>query len=163
MRHDEILDERPDAGTAGALAPAADALGLDLGRRVVSYDEDDAILYALAVGASADELDLVFERNLRVLPTFALPHCLWACDELGARGFFSSADALQAGQRLELLAPLPRSGTLELSGRVAAVWDKGSAAVFEVEVSCESFRALSTIFAPQRGGWGGERGPRRRA
>ncbi len=147
-----------DTSTADDLAPAAEAIGLDLGRRVTSYREEDVILYALAVGAAATDLELVFERHLRVLPTFALPHCLWACDELGARGFFSSTSSLQVGQRLELLAPLPASGELELSGRVAAVWDKGSAAIFEVEVSCQSFRAVSSIYAPDRGGWGGERG-----
>ena len=37
----------------------------------MAYDERDAILYALAVGAKATELDLVFEDRLRVLPTFA--------------------------------------------------------------------------------------------
>ena len=161
MRASETVDSATlDAGAAdaGAAAVASEAIGLDLGRRVVAYDEDDAILYALAVGARASDLELVFERDLRVLPTFALPHCLWACDELGARGFFSSADALQAGQRLELLAPLPRRGELELSARVSAVWDKGSAAIFDVEVGCESFRAVSSIFAPGRGGFGGERG-----
>ena len=46
--------------------------GRHLGDRTVAYDERDAILYALAVGAPADRLDLVFEDQLRVLPTFAL-------------------------------------------------------------------------------------------
>lgn len=141
------------------LTPAAEALDLDLGTRAVSYTEDDAILYALAVGARAGDLDLVFERDLRVLPTFALPLGLWAPDELGARDFFSSANALHGGQRLELLAPLPPAAELRLAARVAAVWDKGSAAVFEIEVSCEFFRAVYSIFAPGCGGFGGERGP----
>lgn len=141
------------------LTPAVEALGLDLGSRRIAYDLDDAILYALAVGAGAADLDLVFERDLRVLPTFGLSRALWAVDELGGRDFFSSANALHAGQRLELLEPLPPAGELELSGRVAAVWDKGSAAIFEVEVSCAQFRSVASIFAPGQGGWGGERGP----
>lgn len=138
---------------------AAEALGLELGHRRVSYGTDDAILYALAVGARATDLDLVFERDLRVLPTFVLPQCLWASDELGSRGFFSSANALQAGQRLEVFEPLPKAGTVELDSRVSAVWDKGAAALYEVEITSPSFRAVTTIFAPERGGWGGERGP----
>jgi acyl dehydratase len=141
------------------LTAAADAVGLDLGVRPVTYDEDDVILYALGVGAGADDLDLVFERDLRVLPTFGLTLTLWAADELGSRGFFSSTNALHAAQRLEVLAPLAPRDELELSARVAAVWDKGSAAIFEIEVSCERFRAVSSIFAPGLGGWGGERGP----
>jgi acyl dehydratase len=141
------------------LSPAAGASGLDLGTRTVAYGEDDVILYALAVGAGAEELDLVFERDLRVLPTFGLALTLWAADELGSRGFFSSTDALHAGQRLEMREPLPPAGELELRARVGAVWDKGSAAIFEVEVECRSFCAVSSIFAPGQGGWGGERGP----
>jgi acyl dehydratase len=141
------------------LTPAAEALDLDLGTRTVSYTEDDAILYALAVGARASDLDLVFERELRVLPTFGLTLGLWATDELRERGFFSSTNALHAAQRLELLEPLPPAGELELSARVGAVWDKGSAAIFEVEVSCPQFRAIYSTFAPGCGGFDGERGP----
>ena len=39
----------------------------DLGSQDVQYSARDAILYALAVGASASQLDLVYERDLRVL------------------------------------------------------------------------------------------------
>jgi hypothetical protein len=146
--------------TIDTLKPASEAAGLELGSRRVSYDDRDAILYALAVGAAAEDLDLVFERDLRVLPTFGLGIGLWACDELGARGFFSSTNALHGGQRLEALGPLPPSGELELVARVADVWDKGGAALFDIEVACAGyFRAVYSIFAPGQGGWGGERGP----
>jgi acyl dehydratase len=144
------------------LIRADEALGAELGTRVVEYSESDAILYALAVGAQASDLELVFERDLQVLPTFALPHGLWACDALGELGFFSSANAVHGAQRFELRAPLPARGRFELRALVAAVWDKGSAAVFDVEVECELWRATYSIFAPGRGGWGGERGPRAR-
>jgi acyl dehydratase len=138
---------------------AGEAIGLDLGRRVVEYDDGDAILYALAVGARATELELVFERDLRVLPTYGLALGLWAPDELGPRGFYDVARALHGAQRLEQFEPLPRAGTLELAARVSNVWDKGAAAVFEVEVGCRQFRATYSIFAPGSGGFGGERGP----
>lgn len=141
------------------LIPASEALGADLGTRVVEYREDDAILYALAVGAQSRDLELVFERDLRVLPTFALTHGLWASDALGERGFFSSETALHGSQRFELHAPLPVRGRFELHACVGAVWDKGSAAVFDVDVECELWRATYSIFAPGCGGWGGERGP----
>jgi acyl dehydratase len=144
---------------AEILIPAHEALDLDLGRRKVAYRDADAILYALAVGATATELDLVFERELRVLPTFGLTLGLWASDALGEQGFFSSANALHGAQRLDVRAPLPPGGQLELSASVIGVWDKGSAAVFEIEVSCDCFRAVYSIFAPGRGGFGGERGP----
>jgi acyl dehydratase len=141
------------------LIPAVEAIGLDLGSRVIEYDERDAILYALAVGAHATDLELVFERDLRVLPSFALPHGLWASDVLGDRGFFSRATAVHGSQRFELLGELPPQGRLEQQARVTAVWDKGSAAIFEIEVSCELFRATYALFAPGCGGFGGDRGP----
>jgi len=44
--------------------------GRDLCQRTVSYDERDAALYALAVGAAATELSLIYERDLRVRGRF---------------------------------------------------------------------------------------------
>ena len=39
-----------------------------------SYDEKDTILYALGLGCGteADELEFVYEKNLRALPTMAV-------------------------------------------------------------------------------------------
>jgi acyl dehydratase len=133
--------------------------GHELGLRTVSWDERDAILYALAVGASADDLDLVFEERLRVLPTFALTLAQWAPDALGSQGAFDIRTAVHGSQRLRVLAPLPRAGALELRARVGDVWDKGSAAVFDVVVESEAFVATWALFAPGCGGFGGERGP----
>ncbi|MFE2119563.1 MaoC/PaaZ C-terminal domain-containing protein [Rhodococcus aetherivorans] len=134
--------------------------GADLGTRTVAYDERDAILYALAVGAQpATDLDLVLEDRLRVLPTFALTLAQWAPDELGSRGAFDTTTALHGSQELTVLAPLPRRGEVELRASVGEVWDKGAAAVFEVRVECEYFVATWSIFAPGAGGFGGERGP----
>lgn len=133
--------------------------GADLGTRTVSFDERDAILYALAVGAEATELDLVFERHLRVLPTFALTLAQWAPDVLAGRGAWDVATALHGAQRLQVLAPLPPAGEVTMSAHVGDVWDKGSAAVFDVVVESSYFRATWSIFAPGRGGFGGSRGP----
>jgi len=113
---------------------SGDWRGRDLGTRTEAYAETDAILYALAVGAKATDLDLVFEERLRVLPTFALTRAQWAPD-------------------------VPRSGELEMKARVSEVWDKGGAAVFEVAVDTEYLEATWSIFAPGCGGFGGERGP----
>jgi acyl dehydratase len=132
--------------------------GRHLGNRTVAYDERDAILYALAVGADPDRLDLVFEDQLRVLPTFALTLAQWAPDALGSAGAFDTSTAVHGAQRLEVRAPLPRSGELTLNAEVERVWDKGSAAIFDVVVECDHFRATWAIFAPGCGGFGGERG-----
>lgn len=133
--------------------------GYDLGHRTVSYDERDAVLYALAVGAKATELDLVFEERLRVLPTFALTLAQWAPDALGALGAFDPETALHGAQELTVHRPLPPRGEIEMSASVAAVWDKGRAAVFEVRVDSAYSTATWSLFAPGRGGFGGQRGP----
>lgn len=144
---------RPSAPSeAGAWA------GRDLGSRTVSYDERDAILYALAVGAAPDQVDLVFEKRLRVLPTFALTLAQWAPDVLADAGAYGT-NPVHGYQSLRSLAPLPRFGEITMRARVGDVWDKGSAAVFEIVVDSDHFTATWGIFAPGRGGFGGDRGP----
>ncbi|MFD7718817.1 MaoC/PaaZ C-terminal domain-containing protein [Streptomyces sp. NPDC059814] len=133
--------------------------GRELGTRTVSFTARDAILYALAVGAPADRLDLVYEERLRVLPTFALTLAQWAPDALGALGAFDVTTAVHGSQHLLVKRPLEASGELTTTARVARVRDKGSAAVFDVEVSCAYFTATWSVFAPGAGGFGGERGP----
>ncbi len=133
--------------------------GTDLGERTLAYDERDAMLYALAVGAPPERLDLVYERDLRVLPTLGLGLGLWAVEAAGDLGVYDRTRSLHAGQRLEVKRTFPRSASFLSSGRVSAVWDKGKATVVEVEVDSELFAATYTIFIPGLGGWGGERGP----
>jgi acyl dehydratase len=138
---------------------AGDWRGAQLGSRTVGYDERDAILYALAVGAQATDLDLVFEERLRVLPTFALTLAQWAPDALGSQGGFDTTTAVHGAQELRVLRELPRSGELMMSATVTEVWDKGAAAVFDIRVDSDYFAATWSIFAPGSGGFGGERGP----
>lgn len=136
----------------------ADWAGKHLGSRTVSYDDRDAILYALSVGATETDLDLIFEDRLRVLPTFGLTLAQWAPDILAGEGVFDHR-SVHGSQQLEVHRPLPRTGDIELDARVGNVWDKGSAAVFEVIVASEYFSATWSIFCPGIGGFGGERGP----
>lgn len=135
-----------------------DLVGWDLGEQSCQYFEHDVILYALAVGATATELDLVYETRLRVLPTFPLTLGLWAVRAAGALGAYDPAATLHVGQTLTVLAPLPREGALNMRAAVSNVWDKGRAALVEVSVACEYFEAVYTIFIPGGGGFGGERG-----
>lgn len=149
------------AGMAGTAEEGAGSwAGRGLGERTVGYTETDAILYALAIGAPADNLDLVFEDRLRVLPSFGLTLAQWAPDVLAEQGAFDNR-ALHGSQELAVLKPLPRAGEIRLSARVGEVWDKGGAAVFNVIVECEYFVATWSLFAPGFGGFGGSRGPSR--
>lgn len=132
--------------------------GYDLGKRVVRYEERDVILYALAVGANSLETDLVYERDLRVLPAYACALGLWVVEAAGELGVYDPKYSLHASQSLEVYQPLPKSANFETSGKITGVWDKGKAALLDIEVECEYFIASYGIFLPGFGGWGGERG-----
>jgi acyl dehydratase len=129
------------------------------------YDERDAILYALGVGAGErdDELGLVYERGLRVLPTFpvAPPYAALAGvhDALG----IALESVLHGEQRLRLHRPVPPRGELHTAASVTAVWDKGEHAIVdttaEVAVDGEPLAtAVYASFVRGGGGFGGERG-----
>ena len=90
--------------------------GYDLGSQVATYTARDAILYALAVGAPATQLDLVCERDLRVLPTYACALGLWAVEAAGALGAYDRERSLHASQTLTLHRPIPREGRIEMHG-----------------------------------------------
>lgn len=125
----------------------------------------DVILYALGVGAGADDLDLVYEaRGPRVLPTFAvipssgfLPGFVDAVD-------FELGNLLHGEQSIMLHRPIPAEGEVESTRRCVAVWDKGTAAVIVWEsVSSDAdgplFTTTNASFVRGAGGFGGERGP----
>ena len=132
--------------------------GYELGKQSVHYEERDAILYALSVGARSSETSLIYERDLRVLPAFACTLGLWAVEFAGGLGVYDRNYSLHASQSLEVFQPLPKSGDFETAGKITGVWDKGKSALLDVEVECEYFRVSYGIFLPGLGGWGGERG-----
>lgn len=148
-----------DAGEAAAELTLADLQGYDLGARELNYAARDAILYALAVGADTEQLDLVYERELRALPGYACALGLWAVEAAGELGAYDRTRSLHASQKLVMHQAMPTQGPIASRGRVVNVWDKGKAAIIEVEVSSAVFTATYTIFLPGMGGWGGDRGP----
>ncbi|MCB1368909.1 MAG: MaoC family dehydratase N-terminal domain-containing protein [Rhodobacteraceae bacterium] len=137
----------------------SDLIGHDLGKHRVTYSSETAILYALSVGAAPDALDLTYERDLRVLPSFGTALGLWAVEKAGDLGAYDRKMSLHASQELQVHKALPRQGDFEMTGRVAGVWDKGRATMVDIVAECEYFSASYGIFLPGRGGWGGERGP----
>jgi acyl dehydratase len=130
------------------------------------------MLYALGVGAGqddpADELAFTTENShgveSQVLPTFAVIVCAGGMPkELGS---FDLAMLVHGGQAVELHQPLPTSGSLEVTSEIAAIHDKGSAAVVVLEsravlAGTDDLVATtrSSLFIRGEGGWGGDRGP----
>jgi acyl dehydratase len=92
-----------------------------------SYGEKDVMLYALAVGASADPADraLVFEDGLKVLPTFAVTlgrEKAWLTDPQYGMNI---GKMLAAGQSTEIHRPLAPSATIKSQMTVESLHDKG--------------------------------------
>lgn len=134
-------------------------VGLDLGTRVTGWTKFDAMLYALAVGAKANDLELVYERDLHVLPTYAVALSNWVTEAAGEVGVYDRNRTLHASQSLTMKAPLPPEGKVETTATIGAVLDKGSAAMVRIDATTEFYDATYTIFVPGFGGWGGDRGP----
>jgi len=146
-----------------------DAVGLTGGPVTRSWTSKDALLYAVGIGAGTDEVAFTTENTKdlaqRVFPTFAviLGGGGSPMDRIGS---FNRALMVHGEQGFELLDEIPPDGELERRGRISAIWDKGSAALVEVESEAVDkasgkplLRTRSTLFCRGEGGWGGDRGP----
>lgn len=133
--------------------------GLDIGGRTIRYSDRDVMLYALGVLAPPDRLELVYENNLRVLPTFALTLGLWAVEAAGSLGAYDPKLSLHVAQSLHMKRSLPVDGSMDLTGRVGDVIDKGKATTLDVMVEGDYFSAVYTIYLPGTGNWGGPTKP----
>jgi hypothetical protein len=91
-----------------------------------TYDEKAVILYALGIGAGVDELDFVYEKNLRVFPTFAvIPLMPMLFSYLIPKANLNLVAVLHGEQKIVLHAPIPPSGTVHTTACVDSVYDKG--------------------------------------
>ncbi|CAL1276878.1 unnamed protein product [Larinioides sclopetarius] len=138
------------------------------------YDQDKAILYALAVGMSTKEpsaLDFLYENsdNFKILPTFgtiAGMNSLFSSDVLREQIEKLNGDPtrlLHGEQYLELYQPFSPSAALTSKCRLVDVLDKGSGAVVIVEEDTFNennqlvMHSEWTIFLVGAGNFGGKR------
>ncbi len=142
------------------------AVGKEMPASTFEYTERDVMLYALGVGATTDELDFVYEKDLKVLPTYAAIAGMSAMGGMmDAMPGVNQAMLVHGEQRIELRRPIPTSGKLSGTGHISAIYDKGSGALLVVdsETKDESGNVLFTnsfgAFIRGEGGFGGERGP----
>ena len=137
------------------------AVGASLGSRELAWTEGDVLLYHLALGAT--ELRYVYERDLVVLPTFAMVAATLrdtAPPLLRMPGVdVDLVSALHGRQELTMHKPMPPNGSAVAQSRIADVYDKGSAAIIVTETVTEYFTSRISIFVRGEGGFGGSRGP----
>jgi acyl dehydratase len=150
------------------------AIGATLPEQEFSWTASDVLLYHLALGAGGPptdrrELRYAYEKELHVLPTFAVVAPTLGETEAPRVSYpgieIDLARVLHGSQQVVAHRPLPVSGKARATVRVADVWDKGSAAVVVTATEVRDldgaplWTATSTIFARGEGGFGGERGP----
>lgn len=148
-----------------------DAVGTTGPENEISWTSKDSLLYALGVGAGQTdptgfELDFTTE-NTRDTPQRAFPTQVVVLGGGSGVDFgdFNLAALLHGEQHVTLHQTLPAEGSGRGRGRVAAMYDKGKAAlvVLETEVSDDHGAPLWTtrsgLFIAGEGGWGGDRGP----
>ncbi|WDM16777.1 MaoC family dehydratase N-terminal domain-containing protein [Streptomyces lavenduligriseus] len=151
---------------------AAQALAAEPRTGEITWDHKDVQLYHLGIGAGRpatdpDELRYTLESRLHVLPSFA------TVAGNGSPGVISGlsmpgidvdlARVLHGGQSIEVHRPIPVRGTATATGRIAAVHDKGTAAVLVMRTEVADadgplWTSDARIFVRGEGGWGGDRG-----
>ncbi|MFZ2239049.1 MAG: MaoC/PaaZ C-terminal domain-containing protein [Gordonia amarae] len=149
------------------------AIGADIGEDSYSWSASDVALYNLAVGGAADPMDetglgYIHDSDPKVLPSFATVAPTFHVTEAPKVVFpgidIDLAKVVHAGQQVTIHRPIPAAGKATTRGRIAEVWDKGSAAVIVQEYATVDdagellWTTRSSIFASGEGGFGGERG-----
>ncbi|MEV5276620.1 MULTISPECIES: MaoC/PaaZ C-terminal domain-containing protein [unclassified Streptomyces] len=151
---------------------AAKAIAAEPRSTRITWDHKDVQLYHLGLGAGApatdpDELRYTLESRLHVLPSFATV----AGAGMGVVGGLSApgievdlAAVLHGGQTITLHRPIPVRGEATSTSRVAAVYDKGKAAILVLRTEAADadgplWTSDAQIFVRGEGGFGGDRGP----
>ena len=145
-----------------------DAVGSVSEPSSANWTSKDTLLYAVSVGAGTAELAYTTENTKDVaqkaLPTFpvVIPGGTGATRNIGT---FNPALLVHGSQSVTLHQPLPVEGTASVVGKVAAMYDKGKAAVVVLESTATAedgsplYTTGSSLFIRGEGGWGGDRGP----
>ncbi|HEX9336915.1 MAG TPA: MaoC/PaaZ C-terminal domain-containing protein [Pseudonocardiaceae bacterium] len=146
-------------------------IGQERGPWTRSWTADDALLYALGVGAGQDdptrELAYTTENTAGVtqvaLPTYAIVLAQFGGPQLGLTGI-DFTQLLHAEQSLTVHRPLPVAGSVELTSMITDIFDKGSGALIVTSTTgtvdgAPVFTTRSSVFVRGAGGFGGERGP----
>jgi acyl dehydratase len=136
---------------------------------IKEYSWKDIVLYALGVGAGSDELEYVYERDLKVIPSFAVLCVYDLLPLVLSTSGINFAGLLHGEHELYLHHPYsPSGGKFSSTGQITKIYDKGKdkGALVLAKVETHSpeglnlFTNMITLFARLDGGFGGEPSPK---
>ena len=147
-----------------------DAVGTQGEPFVVSWDSKDCLLYAVGIGAGADDLSFSTENSKdvvqQVYPTFPVIVTRDPGSPMRNIGTFNPAMLVHGQQAVTLHRSVPVEGSARIVTRITGIYDKGKGAVVATEqVAVDAkdgspmFTLNSSAFIRGEGGWGGDRGP----
>jgi acyl dehydratase len=137
---------------------------------VCTWSPTDALLYALGVGAGAQnlpaELSFTTENSRgvvqQVLPTFPV---VLRGKNGPSLGDFDFAQLLHAEQAVAILGSIPVEGSVRVDSCITGIYDKGSGALVtqeslltDVRTDCPIAKTRSGVFLRGEGGFNGQRG-----
>jgi acyl dehydratase len=132
------------------------------------YTWKDVVLYALGIGAQAEELPFIYENakgGIRVFPSFSIVMGIGLLIELFKDMKVDLTRFIHGEQAMKLYRPIPPEGTTLVEGEIANIYDKGKGALiaWRKKVMTEGGDLLveteSGIFYVGEGGFGGDPGP----
>jgi NAD(P)-dependent dehydrogenase (short-subunit alcohol dehydrogenase family)/putative sterol carrier protein len=145
------------------------AIGKKIGPFSKEYTWKDTVLYALGVGAGFGDLDYCYEKDLLVIPSFAITTIYDLMPEMATSSNVNLAGILHGEHEIIFHNPIPSEGTLSTAGAITHYYDKGKnkgaliVAEFETHHSngAKLFTSIATIFARLDGGFGGNDAPKK--
>jgi NAD(P)-dependent dehydrogenase (short-subunit alcohol dehydrogenase family)/acyl dehydratase len=146
-----------------------DAIGKKIGPFTKDYTWKDTALYALGVGAGFADLDYCYEKNIKVIPSFAITTIYDLMPELATASNVNLAGILHGEHQIIFHNSIPSEGTLSTEGAISHYYDKGKekgaliVAKFETRHSngTKLFTSIATVFARLDGGFGGDDTPKK--
>jgi NAD(P)-dependent dehydrogenase (short-subunit alcohol dehydrogenase family)/acyl dehydratase len=145
------------------------AIGKKIGPYTKDYTWKDTVLYALGVGAGFSDLDYCYEKDLKVIPSFAITTAYDLMPELATASNINLTGILHGEHEIIFHNPIPPEGTLSTAGAITHYYDKGKdkgaliIAEFETHHSNgdKLFTSIATVFARLDGGFGGQDAPKK--
>ncbi len=147
-------------------------IGKKYGPISFEYTWKDVVLYALSIGAQAEELPFVYENvkgGLRVFPSFSVVMGMDLLIDLFKDLQVDLSRFIHGEQAIKLYGPIPPEGKVFVEGKITNIYDKvkGALLVWRKKVMTPGGDPLaeteSGVFYVGEGGFGGDPGPKAEA